>query len=123
MQIDTRNPPSSPVIPQGSTPDDRIAAIGYYRRAEIRLGRLGPGKALRDTPSVRYVDQASPMLAQACGAGTSLGKVKIKHFRNTDTGQEEYARFILVDTFVSRYTRGDARFEGCRVRTAVRLPR
>ena len=54
---------------------------------------------------VRYVDKASPILAQACGAGTALGKVKIKHFRNTDTGQEEYARFILVDAYVSRYTR------------------
>ena len=90
--------------PAGLDADDRIAAIGYYDALRSASGASGRAKH-SEIAVVRYVDQASPMLAQACGAGTSLGKVKIKHFRNTDTGQEEYARFILVDTFVSRYTR------------------
>ena len=84
--------------------DDKIAAIAYYDALRSAAGVSGRARH-SEIAVVRYVDKASPMLAQACGAGTSLGKVKVKHFRNTDTGQEEYARFILVDTYVSRYTR------------------
>ena len=84
--------------------DDKIAAIAYYDAVRSAAGASGRAKH-SEIAVVRYVDKASPILAQACGAGTSLGKIKIKHFRNTDTGQEEYARFILVDTYVSRYTR------------------
>ena len=83
---------------------DKIAAIAYYDAVRSAAGTSGAARH-SEIAVVRYVDKASPVLAQACGAGTSLGKVKIKHFRNTDTGQEEYARFILVDAYVSRYTR------------------
>ena len=66
--------------------DDKIAAIAYYDAVRSAAGTSGRARH-SEIAVVRYVDKASPILAQACGAGTPLGKVKIKHFRNTDTGQ------------------------------------
>ena len=85
--------------------DDKIAAIAYYDAIRSAAGASGAGRGTPKSPWFASSTRRAPCWRRPAAPGPALGKVKIKHFRNTDTGQEEYARFILVDTYVSRYTR------------------
>ncbi len=60
----------------------------------------------------RFKDIASPKLAQACSAGTNLKTVEVYLFRTLETGVKEYMRYVLSETFVSRYENDTADQEG-----------
>ena len=50
----------------------------------------------------RYRDRASPHLAHACAAGTSLGDVTVTLHINGSDGLEEFYKVKLTETYVSR---------------------
>lgn len=56
-----------------------------------------------DIMVARIRDGSSPLLAQACSAGTNLGTVFVKLIRQIEGTPQTYMEYVLHNTYVSHY--------------------
>jgi hypothetical protein len=85
--------------------EDQLDAIAVYDAVRGAVGTAGRARH-SDIVVVRNVDDGSPKLAAACSAGTQLGTVEVKIFKNTADGAAVLGKICLNEAYVSRYTRG-----------------
>ena len=82
---------------------DSIEITSAYSSTGTTATRTAGASKQSDIELIRKRDKGSPLLAQACAAGTDLGTVNIYLLKTVGTGMSAFMQFTLKDTYVSRY--------------------
>ncbi len=90
-----------------------LDAVAIFDSLEVPVPQQSSGAAGRtvgrsrmaDIEVVRYVDSASPSLANACSAVKHIGKASIHLFRMLEGQPEKYMSYALYDSYITRVER------------------